>query len=105
MDGEYLFTNNNDLTVQADKDDVSYDQQVLDDLLESVTHGDIDLDEIMVSAAHAGRPKGVDATHLSKMWRIDLELVKRTLEVTSQNSKRTDDPTLSRNYGTNDRML
>jgi hypothetical protein len=59
----------------------------------------------MLSATHAGKTKGVDATHLSKMWRIDLKTAERTLDVTSQNSKRVDNPTLSRNYATNDRML
>jgi hypothetical protein len=104
MDGEYLVTNDDDSTVQTENE-MSDDQQTLDDLFESVTRGEVDLDGIMASAAHAGRSKGVDAAHLSKMWRIDLKSAKRTLEVTSQNSKRTDDPTLSRNYGTNDRML
>jgi hypothetical protein len=43
-------------------------EQVLDhDLFESVTKGDIDLDEIMLSAAHARKSKGVDAAHLSKI--------------------------------------
>jgi hypothetical protein len=59
----------------------------------------------MLSATHAGKTKGVDATHLSKMWRIDLKMAKRTLEATSQNSKQVDNPTLSTNYATNDRML
>ena len=104
MDGEYLVTDDDDSTVQTENE-MSDDQQTLDDLFESVTRGEVDLDGIMASAAHAGRSKGVDAAHLSKMWRIDLKSAKRTLEVTSQNSKRTDDPTLSRNYGTNDRML
>jgi hypothetical protein len=81
------------------------DDEILDELYQSVTQGEIDLDEIMVSAAHAGKSKGVDPAHLSKIWKIDLKTAERTLEVTSQNSKRTDDPKLSRNYGTNDRML
>jgi hypothetical protein len=34
-----------------------------------------------------------------------LKAVEQTLDMTTQNSKRTDDPTLSRNYGTNNRML
>jgi hypothetical protein len=39
--------------------------------------GEIDLDNIMVSTVNAaGRPKGIDAEHLSKTWRIDLETVK-----------------------------
>jgi hypothetical protein len=69
-------------------------EQVLDDLFESITKGDIDLDVIMVSMAHAGKSKGVDAAHLSNIWHI-----------TYQNSKRTNNPTLSRNYATNDWML
>jgi hypothetical protein len=59
----------------------------------------------MLSAAHAGRPKGVKAKHLSKIWKIDLEDAERTLGVTTQHSKRTDNPLLARNYSTNDRML
>ena len=59
----------------------------------------------MTSATHARKPRGIDAAHLSKAWRIDLDAAERTLEVTSQLSRRSDDPKLSRNYGTNDRML
>jgi hypothetical protein len=70
-----------------------------------VTRGEIDLDTIMVSATHAGKSTGVDPTHLSKIWKIDLKTAERTLDVVSQFSNRTDDPKLSRNYGTNDRML
>jgi hypothetical protein len=42
---------------------------------------------------------------LSKIWKIDLKTAEQTLDVVSQFIKRTDDPKLSRNYGTNDRML
>jgi hypothetical protein len=34
------------------------DDQILNKLHESVTQGEIDLDETMVSAAHAGKSKG-----------------------------------------------
>ena len=57
------------------------------------------------SAAHAEPSKGVSAKHLSKIWKIDLDTAKRTLDVTSQRRKHDNNPTLSRNYGTNDRML
>ena len=43
----------------------------------------------MVSAAHAGKSKGVNADHLSNIWRIYLKADERTLNVTTQNSKRT----------------
>jgi hypothetical protein len=42
------------------------DQRTLDDLCESVTEGEIDLGERMVSAAHAGKSKGVDPAQLSR---------------------------------------
>jgi hypothetical protein len=47
----------------------------------------------------------VDPAHLSKIWKIDLKTAEKTLEVVSEHNKRTDDPKLSRNHGTNDRML
>ena len=75
------------------------------DTNEPVCIGEIDLDPFFVSSAHADRPKGVSAEQLSKVWRIDLETAKRTLEVTTQRCQRSEDPTLSRNYSTNDRML
>ena len=69
------------------------------------TKSDIVLDNIMVSASHAGKSKVIDAAHLSKVWWIYLKAAERTLEITSQGSKQTDDPNLSHNYGTNNGML
>jgi hypothetical protein len=65
----------------------------------------IDLDEVMLGATHADKSKCIDAAHLSKIWCINLKTAERTLDVTSQGNKRVDNPTLSQNYGTNDRML
>ena len=45
--------------------------------------GDIDLDGIMVSASHANMSKGIDAEHLSKVWWIDVETARKTLDDTS----------------------
>ena len=67
--------------------------------------GNIDLDEIMSSAIHARKSMGTDTEHFSKLWKIDMESARQTIETTSQNSSRTHDPKFSRNYGTNDRML
>ena len=67
--------------------------------------GNLDLDDIMVSATHVRVRKNVSAEHLSKIWRIDLDTAQRTLDVTSQSQRRTPNPKLSRNYSTNDRML
>ena len=63
------------------------------------------LDNFMASTAQAGKPRGVDPKHLSKIWRISHDDAQRTIDVTTQTSTQTDDPTLSRNYSTNDRML
>ena len=67
--------------------------------------GDRDPDNIFVSAAHAERYQGVKAEHLSKVWIIDIDQVKDTLDITTQKIVRTDNPNLSRKYGTNDCML
>jgi hypothetical protein len=89
-----------------DKSEVKIDNRFLDEIYERSTRGEIDLDQHFVSAARAKQHGGVDAGHLSKVWKIDLEAAQRTLGVTStQQSQQTDNPKLSRNYGTNDRML
>ena len=64
-----------------------------------------DLDAYMSSAAHTGKPKGILVEMISKVWRIDLETAKKTLNVTSQNCVHSDNPSFTRNYGTGDRML
>ena len=109
--GEYITeedsateTSSDDNGIDSDSDDEDENRD-LDDLYDRVTRGEIDLDTIMVSSTHAGKSTGVDPAHLSKIWKIDLKTAERTLDVVSQYSKRTDDPKLSRNYGTNDRML
>jgi hypothetical protein len=80
--------------------EAEYDQLFKDSL-----SGEVDLDAYMVSAAHARPRMDVDAEHLSKIWRIDLESAQRTLEVTTQRRKNTPLESLTRNYSTNDRML
>ena len=59
----------------------------------------------MVSAAHAGKSKVGNTSNLSKIQRIDLKASEWTIDVTNQNIKYTNDHTLSRNYGNNNRML
>ena len=80
-------------------------QQIHDSLYQHSKEGTINVDDIMVSAIHARRHQGVKPPHLAKIWRIDKNTAKRTLDITSQRSVRTDNPKLSCNYGTNDRML
>lgn len=103
-------TDESDDELETDSDEASMDSDgkfnVLGDLLKNDEAGGVDLDDFMVSATFAKeRSTGVDAEHLAKVWRIDLDSAKRTLGITSQRSTRTENPELSRNYGTNDRML
>ena len=97
-DDSAIQTLTDDDMIESDSEDKDEDQ-ALNNLYDRATKGEIDLDAIMISAAHAGKSKGVDPAHLSKIWKIDLKTVERTLNVVSQNNKRTDDPKLSRNYG------
>jgi hypothetical protein len=97
-------TNDSDYD-ESDLDHDESDTLLLDKIYERSSKGEIDLDDFLVSAAHARRTQGLDAAHLSKVWRISMEQAERTLDITTQTSVRTNDPKLSRNYGTNDRML
>jgi transposase InsO family protein len=104
-DNKYIV---NDDTIESENssDESSIEGNLLlDEMYEASLRGDIDLDDIMVSATHAGRSKGISAEQLAKTWRIDLKTAKRTIDITSQKNIRKENPTLSRNYGTNDRML
>ena len=66
------------------------------------TIGELYLDSLFASATHAEYPKGISADQLSKVWKIDLESAKRTMNVTTQRCKSSDDPILWINYSTND---
>ena len=48
------------------------------------------------------RPKGVIADHLSKIWSIDTDTAKRTIDVTTQLCKHGVTDHLSRQFSTND---
>ena len=98
---------------QSESQDSSQEQSYLDsfvspstdDIYNMVLNKEIDLDDIMVSAVHGGRHQGVKPSELAKLWRIDADTASKTIDITSQRSVMTNTPTLSRNYGTNDRML
>ena len=74
---QFLFNNDTKATEPSTGDDfLDYSTDMLDDLYAKATKGNIYLDEIMVSATHSSRPKGIDASHLSKIWTIDLDSAK-----------------------------
>ena len=95
----FLGSSDEDDTSQDDSDD-DFDLMELDDDTNEAL-----LDNFMASTAQAGKTRGVDPKLLSKIWRISHEDAQRTIDVTTQTSTGTDDPTLSKNYSTNDRMI
>ena len=105
LDQTYL--DDDDSQDSSDDDDTSQDNS--DDDFDPIELDDdkneVLLDHFMASTAQAGKSRGVYPKHLSKIWRISHEDAQRTIDVTTQMSIQTDDPTLSRNYSTNDRML
>ena len=92
-------SNNSDY---SDNDDEEF---ILDDIFKRSKENTFDLDSIMVTAVYGGRNHSVKASHLAKIWRINENVAKHTLGITTQRSIRKDDPKLSRNYGINDRMF
>ena len=62
---QFLVDDDTEATEPSTGDDLSADStDMLDDLYAEATKDNIYLDEIMVIAAHIGRPKGIDASHL-----------------------------------------
>ena len=59
----------------------------------------------LISAVTAGKPGGVSAERLAKLFSIPFDDAVRTLAVTTQLNRQTADSSLSRNFGTNDRMV
>lgn len=49
--------------------------------------------------------KGVNANHLSKIWKNDKEIADQTIRCTTQLKKQDMEGDISRNFSTNDRML
>ena len=81
------------------------EEMLLDNIFKKTQEGTFNPDEIMLSDVHAGRNQGVKAKDLAKLWRIDVDKARQTLDITSQREVRTDNPKLSRNFSTNDRTL
>ena len=63
------------------------------------------IQEAFAGATHAEKPKGISPQLLEKIWGIDNETAKRTLKTTTQLNRQDANSKLSRNFGTNDRML
>ena len=64
-----------------------------------------DMDAFCASGVHGGPEVGIDARHLSKVWRISYEDAKHTIDATTQHGTHHPNPAMNQNYTTNDRML
>ena len=73
-------SSDDDDTSQDNSDD-DFDPMELDDDTNEVL-----LDFFMTSTAQAGKTRGIDPKHLSKIWRISHEDAQRTIDVTTQTS-------------------
>ena len=73
-------SSDDDDTSQDNSDD-DFDPMELDDDTNEVL-----LDNFMASTAQAGKARGVDPKHLSKIWRISREDAQRTIDITTQMS-------------------
>ena len=95
-----LVANNIERTsVDSTTDSVQFINSVM--LLDSVTSG-FEIDYV----SSGDRKKKVTAKLLARRLNIPIEMAKRTLQATKQHATRIyDDPTLTRKYRTNDRML
>jgi hypothetical protein len=107
-DQQYLIGNESPdayLSIETPPQEENSDNTCLDKIHIDSIEGYLNLDGIIVSAIQKGRHKDVEPNYLAKIWRIDKAITKKTIDITTQRSVRTDNPKLSRNYGTNDRML
>ena len=85
---DQIYLDDDDSQDTSDDDDTSldnseddFDPMELDDDTNEVL-----LDNFMASTAQAGKSRGVDPKHLSKIWRISHEDAQRTIDVTTQTS-------------------
>ena len=78
------------------------------DVSESTTPGagtdELDRDQVFAAGVEAIHQGKVNAKHIAKIWRNTYDDTTRTIDAMSQHSVRSEDPTLSQNYGINDHM-
>lgn len=68
--------------------------------------GALDSDpHFVIGASHHDKPKGITPARLAEVFKIDEPTARRTIQVTTQRIRRTDDPSLTRNFSNNDRAL
>ena len=97
--GDYL-----DNYLDNDDDEIPMTCDMVQDAMSGLGSED-DMDAFFSSSVHGDPEVGVDARHLSKVWRISYEDAKRTIDATTQHGTHTPNPVMNQNYTTNDWML
>ena len=87
-----------------DNDEIPMATDMFQDAMNGLGSED-DMDAFFSSSVHGGPEVGVDARHLSKVWRISYMDAKCTIDATTQHGTHTPNPVMNQNYTTNDRML
>ena len=97
---DQIYLDDDDSQDASDDDDTSIDDS-MDYSKEDFEPLELDddtnealLDNLMASTLQAGKSRGVDPKHLSKIWRISHEDAHRTLDVTTQTSVQKDKPVI-----------
>ena len=99
-DGNYL--DNGDDAIMEDKIPTMMD--MIQDAMNGL-RSEEDMHAFFASGVHGGHEVGIDARHLSKVWRISYEDAKCTIDATTQHGTHHPNPVLNQKYTTNDRML
>ena len=84
--------------------DASTTKDIIDDAMNKLGDEE-DMDDFFASSVHGGSEVGIDAKHLSKVWRISYEDAKCTIDAPTQHGTHQPNPVMNQNYTTNDRML
>ena len=101
--------NNDDFDDGSEERSEGDESEAIGDVYETTIPGagtdELDLDQVFAAGVKAITQGKANAKHLAKIWRISYDDTTRTIDAMSQHSVRSEDPTLSQNYGTNDCML
>ena len=92
---DYLDNNDDELPMTSD---------IVQDTIDRLGNEE-DMNAFFSSGVHGGPEVGVDARHLSKVWRISYEDAKRTIDATTQYGTHMPNPVMNQNYTTNDWVL
>ena len=102
-DGDYLEHNDDEL-LESNDGELPITSDTVQATIDGLGNED-DMNAFFSSGVHGGPEVGVDARHLSKVWRISYEDAKRTINATTQYDTHTPNPVMNQNYTTNDRTL